>query len=54
MAILENHSHASIKNRNRLVEKCQLHTKELEGYVETIEIETDPQQREILNRVKSQ
>jgi hypothetical protein len=40
------------KNSTKLIRRCQHYTKKLESYVETIEIESDPEQRVILERVK--
>jgi hypothetical protein len=38
----------------KLIERCQENIRKLEGWISTIEIETDPEQRAILERVKSQ
>jgi hypothetical protein len=51
----------AIENKNanqnivsKLIKRCQENTWKLEGYVSTIEIETDPEQRAILERVQGQ
>jgi hypothetical protein len=41
-------------SRPKLIQRCQEHTWKLESYVETIEIETDPEQMATLDRVKAQ
>jgi len=40
------------RNLTKLTQRCQENTWKLESYVETIEIETDPEQKAILERVK--
>jgi hypothetical protein len=42
------------KHLDRLTRRCQEYAWQLESYVETIEIETDPEQKSILDRVKGQ
>lgn len=40
------------RNLTKLTDRCRENTWKLESYVETIEIESDPEQRAILDRVK--
>jgi hypothetical protein len=41
------------KNLSKLLQKCQDYAWKLESYVETIEIEIDPEQAKILERIKA-
>lgn len=50
----ENKNSDRERNLRKLTQRCQESTWKLESYVETIEIETDPEQRVILERVKGQ
>lgn len=52
MKIIKN-KNRNYKNSSKLIKKCQDNIWTLESYVETIEIENDPEQRQILERVKS-
>jgi hypothetical protein len=48
--IVENKSES--RNISRIIQECEDTAGTLEGWVDTIEIETDPEQRAILERVK--
>lgn len=50
--IVENKSKSESRNISRIIRECEDTAGALEGWVDTIEIETDPEQRAILERVK--
>jgi hypothetical protein len=53
MKIIKYKNKRYTKNIAKLIQKCQDYTWKLESYVETIEIETDPEQSKILENIKA-